>query len=133
MKCCVWLQLDEECSRKLEKLSSRNGRVLQEVSSTDPNNEPWNVVTHGDLWASNILLSADATSMRFVDFQQSRYSSPALDVSSVLFLCMDEPMRTDHAQDLINVYHKSLSDFLIVLGSNPDLFPYDELKRQLAK
>ena len=129
----IVLQLDLEISRRLEPLSSRTGAVLRQLAATDPQNEPWNVLTHGDLWVSNILLSADSSRLRFVDFQQCRYGSPALDLSSVLFLCMDGPTRTSHTEHVLRVYHESLRTFLKELGSNPDMFPFEELQRQLTK
>ncbi|XP_069672985.1 uncharacterized protein [Periplaneta americana] len=118
---------------KLTDVVTNNSRSLQKISRADPENEPWNVMTHGDLWSSNLLVRSGQT-LRFVDLQQCRYGSPALDLSSVLFLSMDGPMRAKYGDALLQLYHQSLSQFLQRLGVDPEqVFPFHAVEEQLKK
>lgn len=70
--------------------------------------------------------------MYFLDFQLARYASPATDISYTLFCSCSQQLREKHFDDLIKIYHNSLSAYLRELGSDPEkLFPYDALLDQL--
>ncbi|XP_069673129.1 uncharacterized protein [Periplaneta americana] len=125
--------LDSKYVVKLKDLAKNVVRRLQHVCRSDPGNEPWNVVTHGDLWSNNLLLKANGQA-RFIDLQQCRYGSPALDLSSVLFMSMDGPMRAEHGDALLELYYQSLSQFLQRLGVDPEqVFPFYVIEEQLRK
>ncbi|PSN49228.1 hypothetical protein C0J52_08401 [Blattella germanica] len=53
-------------------------------------NEPYNVITHGDPWICNFMLRyqencSEPDCFKFIDFQQTRYSSPAIDIGRIFF------------------------------------------------
>lgn len=59
--------------------------------------------------------------------------SPAIDLSYYLLTSTTKALR-ERYDDLIKVYHDSLSELITKLGSDPNkLFPFDELKRQLKQ
>ncbi|XP_069673457.1 uncharacterized protein [Periplaneta americana] len=127
---------DSEYALKLRDFTAHVPQNMQQLTQTDPSNEPWNVITHGDLWASNLLYRQlpGSTELRFIDLQHSRYGSPALDLSSVLFLSMDGPMRAEHGDTLLQLYHSTLCQFLTHLGVDPEqVFPFCKVEEQLKK
>ena len=50
--------------------------------------------------------------LRLLDFQIARYASPVLDVLYYVFCCTTKELRDEHYEDLLKIYHSSLSDFL---------------------
>lgn len=69
-----------------------------------------------------------------IDYQVSRYTSPALDVLYFLFTSTDKGLRWEHYDNFIRIYHKNLSEHLTRLGSNPDkIFTLNNLLGQLKK
>lgn len=73
-------------------------------------------------------------SVCFIDFQITRYCSPALDLLYHIFTATDKPFRQLHYEDLLKTYYTSLSDTIRKLGSDPDkLYTYENLQSQLSK
>lgn len=69
-----------------------------------------------------------------IDYQLSRFTSPALDVLYFLFTSTDKGLRSEHYNNLIRIYYKNLSEHLTRLGSNPDkIFTFNNLLGQLKK
>ncbi|PSN43492.1 hypothetical protein C0J52_03208 [Blattella germanica] len=135
-------------SKYLTKLKQGGENIcdkMMELVRPKEEDEPYNVITHGDLWVSNFMfrysdLKEESSccgapdEMKILDFQVSRYASPALDVSYVLLSSADRVTREVHQRSFLHTYHESLSDSLIQLGSDPkELFPFSKLEEQLRK
>lgn len=105
----------------------------------DSTNEAYNVITHGDLWVNNLMFhyspgasGKEPDEMRFLDFQQTRYASPAVDIGRLLFVGTDRMTREAHRHDLLRCYHDSLSETVSRLGSDVEqLLPFCALEPQL--
>lgn len=70
----------------------------------------------------------------FLDWQASRYCSPACDLVYFLFTCTDQKLRSKHYDELLNTYHSSIKEILDKLRCNVmQLFPFTALMRQLKK
>lgn len=70
--------------------------------------------------------------LRFVDWQITRYSSPATDLLYNLFTSTDKRSREKDFGQLIRTYHNQLSQNIRKLGSDPEvLFPFETLKNEL--
>jgi thiamine kinase-like enzyme len=68
-----------------------------------------------------------------IDFQMSRYGSPALDLSFFLIRYYREEVGHNY-QDLLRVYHDALREFVRELGSNADeLYPFSILQEEMQK
>lgn len=69
-----------------------------------------------------------------LDWQCTRYASPALDLLYFIFLCTDAPLRARHFDDLLQAYHHSLRAQLDRLGSDfNELFPFTALLRSMKQ
>jgi hypothetical protein len=105
----------------------------------DSTNGAYNVINHGDLWVNNLMFhyppgpsSKEPDGMRFLDFQQTRYTSPAMDIGRLLFVGTDRTTREVHRQELLRCYHDSLGETVRHLGSDVEqLLPFSALEPQL--
>lgn len=69
-----------------------------------------------------------------LDWQYSRYCSPAIDILHHIFGVTSKAFRDQHYETLLRTYHKTLSDTITRLGSDPELlFTYDDLQSELKK
>lgn len=98
------------------------------------------VIGHGDCWINNMMFSyiedlhKSPEEIRLFDWQNTRYASPALDVCNFLFVCTNKRLRGYHYEQLIQIYHKSLSSHLERLGGDAKIeFPLNVLYEQLKK
>lgn len=100
--------------------------------------EPYAVICHGDSWNNNIMFKHDENDtpvdIRLLDWQICRYASPVLDLMYFIFTASTKTFRDRHYEDLLNLYHDTLSDFLRRLGSDPEqMFPRTAFDDQLVR
>lgn len=82
--------------------------------------EPLAVLCHGNFNMLNILYRYDANNkpiaVKFIDFQDVHYASPATDLTVFLFLSASPELRAESLDDWICIYHQTLlnamSEFL---------------------
>ena len=107
-------------------------RLMVEVI---PKENSLNVLTHGDCWVNNMMfhyspVSGAVDDVRFIDFQLSRYSSPALDLQYFLYTSPQESIRSQKTDYLIEVYHEELCNILRKVGQEDKLISLEDLKRE---
>ncbi|PSN49245.1 hypothetical protein C0J52_08397 [Blattella germanica] len=125
--------------KKVEKFMTIAPDLMALQAKGDPLNEPYNAIIHGDPWVLNFMFHykdgcEEPDDMRMLDFQQVRYTSPALDVGRMLFITMDKATRDKQRDKMLLCYYQGLSQTLLKLGSNPELlFPFSQLEIQLKK
>jgi hypothetical protein len=93
------------------------------------------VLNHGDFWINNKMFhycpnTEKPDEVRFVDFQLSRYSSPALDLLYFMYTSPREDVRSEYTDHLLEEYHKELQDTLMVLGCEHHQFTIEQLKEE---
>lgn len=72
--------------------------------------------------------------MSLVDWQLSRYGSPAIDLLHNLFSSTDQALRQTDYQNLLRHYHNSLAGMITRLGSDPNqLFTFDNLLDEMKR
>lgn len=87
------------------------------------NDETFSVILHGDYNRNNVLFKYEkqgpaevAVNLKFIDFQEVRYGTPAIDLSFFLFMNMEpSSMENGLLMTLIKYYHKCLMDALAEL------------------
>nr|CAH7740837.1 unnamed protein product [Callosobruchus chinensis] len=89
------------------------------------------VITHGDCWNNNFMFQyknnnrTTPTAVKILDWQASILRSPACDLA--MFLSLTSSQSAHLFDQLLKEYHDQLSDFLVQLGSSPDLFTFEDL------
>lgn len=81
--------------------------------------DQFNCLTHGDAWLANILLQYDSNGQlndcQFIDFQQSVYSSPAVDLISLIFTSAATDTKLQSFEHFVKFYHEHLVEALTLL------------------
>lgn len=72
---------------------------------------------HGDLWTNNILFAYDQTTNKLkivalIDFQFCCWASPTLDLHYFFNTSLAETLRLHHQEELVQFYHKKLTESL---------------------
>lgn len=84
-----------------------------------PNKNSFNCLNHGDCWISNIFLLSDENGnimdCKFVDFQQSVYSSPAVDLLTLIISSAETRTKFQYFEYYIKYYHENLVETLKLL------------------
>lgn len=95
------------------------------------------VITHGDCWTNNLQFRYDEdepVDVRLLDFQLTRVSTPALDVTYILFTSLRYGLLASCYDELLTCYHASLASTLTELGlAVEDLFPRIRLDQEMAR
>lgn len=77
-----------------------------------PKPQQFNCLTHGDAWLANILFRYDENGKlcdcQFIDFQQSVYTSPALDLLSLIFTSAKTETKLKNFEFFVKSYHEQL-------------------------
>lgn len=81
--------------------------------------DEFNCLAHGDAWIANILFHYDAsgtlTDCQFIDFQQSVYTSPAIDLITLIFTSAETETKLQNFEHFVKLYHEHLADALAML------------------
>ncbi|CAG9864999.1 unnamed protein product [Phyllotreta striolata] len=119
----------------------KNGKRFSDVAGclcgeiddlVKPSGKYRNVLTHGDLWANNVMLKRDeksgkAVGCKLVDFQCARYAPPAYDVLSFIYLTTSREFRRQHLYELTGIYYSYLERNLKRFGCNiDDILSFDD-------
>jgi hypothetical protein len=93
------------------------------------------VLNHGDFWVNNMMFhycpnTGKADDVRFIDFQISRYTSPAVDLLYFIYSSPSEDVRSEYTENLLETYHRELSYTLKVLGCEHHKFTIEQLKKE---
>lgn len=96
--------------------------LVDEVSKRE--NE-FNVLNHGDFWLTNMMFKYDSDNNPVknipLDLQACRYASPVIDYLYFLYSSVQEPVKDERSQELINVYLEELNSSLEKYGSTKRL------------
>jgi hypothetical protein len=96
------------------------------------------VLNHGDCWVNNMMFhycpfTGEADQVRFLDFQLSRYTSPALDLQYFMYTSPREDVRYEYTDHLLEEYLKELHHTLKFLGCEHRNFTIEQLKREFEE
>ncbi|XP_050084736.1 uncharacterized protein LOC126570789 [Anopheles aquasalis] len=79
-----------------------------------------NVLIHGDFQYKNMLHQIDEnrrhTDTMLIDYQACNWATPAVDLFNLLDIIADQPVKDNHRDELLMLYHQHFSDLLKRLG-----------------
>uniref|UniRef100_A0A1A9VBG8 CHK domain-containing protein n=1 Tax=Glossina austeni TaxID=7395 RepID=A0A1A9VBG8_GLOAU len=106
-----------------------------ENAHVDP--KEFNVLNHGDYWSNNIMFQyapdGSIKSTLPVDFQVTRYGSPAQDLLYLIFSSARLDIKISKFDYLIKFYHQNLIENLIILNYSQALPTLREVQQMLIK
>lgn len=108
-------------TEKLRRL--RPNLIERGCQMFDPNPNHFNSLNHGDFWVNNIMIKyktdgkvdevgSNFENAIFIDFQDSCWASPTLDLHYILNTSLCESLRPDSFNELVGFYHEELSKTL---------------------
>lgn len=106
--------------------------VLYKIYDLVKPSKKWrNVLSHGDLWATNFLIKYDSdkkpVDCKFVDFQCGRYVPPAQDVISMIYLTTSRIFRQSYMYPLLGIYYNYLEKYLKAFNiSIQSIIPFND-------
>ncbi|KAJ9598055.1 hypothetical protein L9F63_026838, partial [Diploptera punctata] len=115
------------------------------VEAVTPKKDSFNVLNHGDFWVNNMLfhynpdtdevddVSGKVEDVRLLDFQLSRYSSPALDLQYFMCNCPNDEVRFQHRDSLLEEYYSELADYCKSMGLESELISFKQLKEEFEE
>lgn len=99
----------EQAQKFLKQLEMKS-KFFLEITKPE---EPMSVICHGDFCRNNVMYrycdQGKPIDVKLIDLATVRYASPVIDISLFLFLNLSSEMRSVHLDELLKVYHDSLS------------------------
>lgn len=138
VRCCETLDPNDTKNRqKFMKIAQNMSETMASCVNIEAS-EPYAVLNHGDCWMNNFLYHYDRRGkpdeIVFIDWQISRYCSPVVDLAYFIFICTDKQTRDKHFDELLNLYHRSLKEFLDHLGGDTATqFPFTAFLRHFKR
>lgn len=91
----------------------------------------FNCLTHGDAWIANILFKYDVngtpSDCQFIDFQQSVYTSPAIDLLNLIFSSAETETKLCNFEYFVKFYHEQLVESLTLFNYSKKIPTLKEL------
>ncbi|ERL93971.1 uncharacterized protein LOC109533289 [Dendroctonus ponderosae] len=140
---CLYMMLEEnqkfKAAEKLKELLPDGVTAKIQQMLRIQEHEENAVLVHGDCWNNNYMFKYPKQektlpeSVKFLDFQVTKLSSPVMDLSYHIYATASEK-ELAQLKELLQIYYSSLSSMLKKLGCDPEkVFPYEELIRQWKK
>ncbi|PSN31211.1 hypothetical protein C0J52_25884 [Blattella germanica] len=126
----------ERFAEKIKKLVP--GSLEKLLEYVTPKKNSLNVLNHGDCWTNNMMFlynkeNGKVEDVRFVDFQMSRFSSPALELQYFICNCPVDEVRLFHRDTLLEEYHSEFCETLKGLNQDPNILTLQQLKEEFAE
>lgn len=104
---------------KLKKLRSK--LIKKCITDLVASPDHFNTLLHGDMWTNNIMIKHNPNDGRLenislIDFQLSRWASPALDLHHLFNTSLEEDLRLYHQGELVQFFYYELTRMLKILG-----------------
>lgn len=104
-------------SPKLSAIVEKFPNTIRKIYKfVQPSAKYTNVLNHGDLWVNNFMFkyhNEKPVECKFVDYQLSRYCSPAFDLAAMVYINSTLETRNRHLDDILNTYCDALETELI--------------------
>ncbi|KAJ9585240.1 hypothetical protein L9F63_002940 [Diploptera punctata] len=125
-----WPGFGERYAKKFREMSGEMIKLV--VEGARRHEERFNVLTHDDIWTSNLMFRPP-DSIRLIDFQMPHYASPGNDLQMFLTMSVADDVRHNHFDTLMKEYHTTLCDTLTALSYQHKLLTLEELYEEYKK
>ncbi|XP_039313572.1 uncharacterized protein LOC105198287 [Solenopsis invicta] len=127
-----------EVKKYSEKIAKLTDHIYQiGIDATEPSEDEFNVINHGDFWVNNMLFKYDndgkPTDHIFVDFQLCVYTSPAIDLLYFLNTSPSPDIVENKKDILLNEYLGTLSAIMKQLNCKTQPPTMEELKATIKR
>lgn len=78
--------------------------ITKHIRSATKRHQLFRTVVHGDLWAGQLLYSADERSVSIIDWQFCQLGNPVIDIMSMFFMSTDPQVLEEHLEDIMQDY-----------------------------
>ncbi|GLV27768.1 uncharacterized protein CBL_21454 [Carabus blaptoides fortunei] len=116
------------------KLTAIGEHIFEKVVKVAERRAGFNVLNHGDLWISNLLFKYDSNGdpidCKFVDFQFSVYTSPAIDLQYFIYTSVKQDFVPTQLSRLLDYYYAELVKQLKKLNYPEEKIPTREWIRK---
>lgn len=133
-----------------EKLNGLRDNLMEKGRRAfDANPKHFNTMIHGDMWTNNLMIKyannnnsknnggeSDQSAVEnivYLDFQFSCWTSPAIDLHYFLNTSLQETLRDNHINELIEFYHGHLANYLKRLNYLGHIPTLDEFQKQFLE
>lgn len=122
----------------VEKLTKLRSHLTEKGKrSFDAKSNQFNTLIHGDIWVNNTMYSYNAKNepekMMLVDFQFCCWTSPTIDLHYFLNTSLEDELRLNHQEELLQFYHSELSRMLTSLQYKKHIPTLDEFHVQFME
>ncbi|XP_055301831.1 uncharacterized protein LOC129568209 [Sitodiplosis mosellana] len=122
----------------VEKLRRLRNRIYElGCQAYDLNLNHFNTLNHDDLWGPNFMIKTRDGSpekpfenVKLIDFQFAYWSSPTTDLFYFLNSSVNEALRPERFDELVQFYHEQLVDFLKRLNYKKRIPTWPEFQEQ---
>lgn len=132
----------ENCPRKdIDELADERLKEFQKNFSDEMfetcHEQDYAVVCHGDSWISNFMYKVNedhSLTVKLIDFQVSRYTTPVVDLSYFLATSTDKKLRESLPELLLYYYNTLMGEIRLMGCKAPEtLYPYEVFTRHCKK
>lgn len=127
---------------KLRRLRDNLIEKGRKAFDTDPKH--FNTLIHGDMWTNNLMMKygniggesgeqSPIENMVYLDFQFSCWTSPAIDLHYFFNTSLQETLRENNINELIEFYHGHLANYLKRLNYPGHVPTLDEFQKQFLE
>lgn len=122
LKECLKEEKRYDLLEKYDKALGDNVRATVKKLVPGASAEPYAVICHGDMTSNNTMFSKNSQEkpvrIQLIDWQLSWYASPVIDLVIFMFFSTTKQFRDQHYDELLKIYHASLTDLLTRLNEN---------------